>query len=198
MGTSAVTVDDMTDHPASAHVPPDTAPPANDEMAALQQALRGEIPLARAMDLSIVAYDRDSLTLAAPLAPNINDKGCAFGGSLASLMTLAGWGLLKLALDARGIAADIYVKDSTVRYLAPVWQNFSAVAHVTRDETFAEFFETLAAGGKGRICTRCHVPLPDGSRAATLQANFVAIARSGRAPRIAAQSLHGGPPCTVI
>ena len=50
-----------------------------------------EIPLARAMALTVAGYDGATLALAAPLAPNGNDKGCAFGGSLASLMTLAGW-----------------------------------------------------------------------------------------------------------
>ena len=42
------------------------------------------------MQLQIAAYDGDSLSLHAPLAANFNDKGCAFGGSLTSLMTLAG------------------------------------------------------------------------------------------------------------
>ncbi len=46
-----------------------------------------------------------SLTLAVPLAPNINDKGCAFGGSLTSLMTLASWGVVELAL-ARAVGAE--------------------------------------------------------------------------------------------
>jgi thioesterase domain-containing protein len=175
---SAVTVVAMTDRAASTNILPRVMPVTSVEVAALEHALRVDIPLARAMALSITAYDRDTLTLSAPLAPNINDKGCAFGGSLTSLMTLAGWSLLKLALDARGIAADIYVKDSTVRYLAPVWQDFSAVARLAPDETFADLFAALALRGKAGIGTRCHVPLPDGGRAATLQANFVAIVRA--------------------
>jgi len=32
---------------------------------------------------------------------NVNDKDCAFGGSLASLMTLACWSWLTLAFPAR-------------------------------------------------------------------------------------------------
>ena len=67
---------------------------------ALEHELLAEIPLARAMALRVAAYDGDSLALAAPLAPNVNDKGCAFGGSLASLMTLAGWGVIRLAVAA--------------------------------------------------------------------------------------------------
>lgn len=143
----------------------------------LQDHLLAAIPLARAMELSISAYDGESLTMAAPLAPNINDKGCAFGGSLASVMTLAGWSLVRLALDARGGEGEIYVKDSTIRYLAPVWQDFSATAHVADGDTFEDFFKAYDTRGKGRLHIYCSVPLPDGGEAAILDAQFVAIAK---------------------
>jgi len=135
------------------------------------------IPLARSMAISVGAYDGDSLTLHAPLGPNINDKGCAFGGSLASVMTLAGWGLVKLASDTRGIDCDIYVQDSLVRYLAPVWQDFDATAHLTHGDTLAGFFDALVTRGKSRVRVRSVVALPDGSPAATLEARFVALAK---------------------
>lgn len=143
--------------------------------ASLEHELLATIPLTRAMGVSVPAYDGDSLTLAAPLAPNVNDKGCAFGGSLVSVMTLAGWGLVKLALDRHGKACDIYVQDSDVRYLAPVWDDFSAVARLVDRESFAAMFDTLVARGRARTRVRCVVPLADGSAAATLEARFVAI-----------------------
>jgi len=127
------------------------------------------------MGVSASAYDGSSLTLSAPLAPNVNDKGCAFGGSLVSLMTLAGWALVKLALERQGKSCDIYVQDSDVRYLAPVWDDFTAVARLVDRESFASVFETLAARGRARARVRCLVPLADGSAAATLEARFVAI-----------------------
>jgi len=145
--------------------------------AALGDEILAAIPLARAMAMSVSAYYGDSLTLSAPLAPNINDKGCAFGGSLVSLMTLAGWGLVKLALDRQGRACDIYVQDSDVRYLAPVWNDFDAVARLVDRESFLAMAEALTSRGRARTRVRCVVPLPDGSAAATLEARFVAIER---------------------
>lgn len=157
---------------------PDCPEPTNRAHAlALERDLLADIPLARAMSLSVDAYDGDTLTMGAPLAPNINDKGCAFGGSLASLMTLAGWGLVKLAVDAKGLDCDIYVQDSAIRYLAPVWQGFSAVARLAHGDTFADFFSVLAARGKGRLRVCCAVSLSDGTEAATLDARFVALAK---------------------
>src|SRR5699024_9824089 len=70
---------------------------------ALETRMRNDIPLTRAIDLRVRHADADTLILAAPLAPNINDKGCAFGGSLVSLMTIAGWAHVVLALEARGL-----------------------------------------------------------------------------------------------
>ncbi len=129
------------------------------------------------MEFSIAAYDGESLRVAAPLAPNVNDKGCAFGGSLVSLMTVAGWGLVRLALDARELSCDIFVADSQVRYLAPVWQDFEIVARLADGETFESLFENIASRGKARLAVDCHVPLPDGSPAATLSGSFVAKLR---------------------
>ncbi|HUD41855.1 MAG TPA: YiiD C-terminal domain-containing protein [Dokdonella sp.] len=150
---------------------PASAAPLHD----LERKLRDEIPLARAMDLRVAGYDGRALTLAAPLPPNINDKGCAFGGSLASLMTLAGWGLARLQLEARGADAEVYIADSVIRYLAPVWGDFSAIARPAEGESFDAFFDILLARGRARIGIVCEVPLQDGTAAASLSARFVAI-----------------------
>ena len=143
----------------------------------LQHELLAEIPLARAMQLTVESFDGESLALAAPLAPNVNDKGCAFGGSLASLMTLAGWGLPRLALDAVGMEAEIYVQDSTIRYLAPVWHDFRVIARVAEGESLAAFVAALRDKGKARLRVDCRVSLPDGGDAATFEARFVALAK---------------------
>jgi thioesterase domain-containing protein len=143
----------------------------------LIQFIRDEIPLARAMDLQLRHHDADMLSLWAPLAPNVNDKGCAFGGSLVSLMTLSGWALVELALRRRGIECDVFVAESGVRYLAPLWQDFCSAARLTPDAHWDTFFGTLAARGRARIAVECIIPGTDGRPAATLEARFVAKRR---------------------
>lgn len=135
------------------------------------------IPLTRAMDLRVEGLEGESLVLAAPLAANVNDKGCAFGGSLASLMTLAAWGWIEHALELRGVAADIYVKDSRLRYLAPVWSDFRALAQPGAAADPARFFTTLERRGKARLQMYATVPLTEGGTAASLEAEFVAMLR---------------------
>ena len=149
----------------------DTTPAAT-----LERHILGHIPLARALDLHVGAYTGDRLEMHAPLAPNINDKGCAFGGSMAALLTLAGWGLIELGLRERDLACDIYVGDSQLRYVEPVWGELRGSARFV--ETGA--LETLVAGlhehGKGRTDVVCEIA-GEGRAAALLTARFVAKLR---------------------
>ena len=151
--------------------------PSNDAAHDLVRFIRDKIPLARAMELELLAHDDGLLVLGAPLAPNVNDKGCAFGGSLVSLMTLTGWGLVELALRKHGHDCDVFVGESTVRYLQPVWADFRAEARLTGDADWSTFFDTLHSRGKARIEVDCSVPGADGQPAATLAARFVAKRR---------------------
>jgi thioesterase domain-containing protein len=150
---------------------------ANAQAQQLIQFIRDEIPLAHAMDLQLAHCDDDMLSLGAPLAPNVNDKGCAFGGSLVSLMTLSGWALVELALRRRGLDCDVFVAESGVRYLAPLWADFRSDARLSPDADWATFFSTLDARNKARISVDCVVPGDDGTPACTLTARYVAKRR---------------------
>ncbi|MBS0431870.1 MAG: YiiD C-terminal domain-containing protein [Proteobacteria bacterium] len=142
----------------------------------LQAYILEHIPLARTMQLRVTHYDGMQLEMSAPLAPNINDKQCAFGGSLASLMTLASWGLIDLNLRERGIACDIYVGDSYVCYREPVYGELRASARHADPGDFPVFVETLSQRGKARIAVNCAVAGENGE-AATLESGFVAMPR---------------------
>ncbi len=156
----------------------DAQPPANLSAQRLLEFIRSKIPLARAMDLHLHDYDGERLSLRAPLAPNVNDKGCAFGGSLASLLTLAGWALVELTLRDRGENCDVYVGESTVRYLDPVWDDLRGEAQLASGASWSTFFNTLATRGKARIEVMCEVPGAGAKPAATLSARFVAKRRA--------------------
>jgi hypothetical protein len=67
--------------------------------------------------------------------------------------------------------------ESSVRYLAPLWQDFRSEARLAADADWATFFSTLAARGKARIGIDCVVPDEHGAPACTLGARFVAKRR---------------------
>lgn len=154
-------------------VNPSTTAPADQ----LIQFIRDSIPLAQAMDLQLRSVEDDMLSLRVPLTPNVNDKGCAFGGSLVSAMTLSGWALVELALRERGEDCDVFVAESTASYLAPVWQDFHSDARLAGGADWQTFFRTLDARKRARIQVSCVIPGEDGKPAATLKARFVAKRR---------------------
>ena len=142
---------------------------------ALERHIRETVPLARAMDVTVADYDGTRLVLAAPLAPNVNDKGCAFGGSMISLLTLAGWGLVTLKLNAAGLSADVFVQDSAISYLSPVWEEILAEAGAGPDESWDDFCATLRGRGRARISVEAEVAAAQGGLvAARFTARFVA------------------------
>lgn len=153
--------------------------------AALEAEILERIPLARAMRLALTRYTGSELEMTAPLALNINDKGCAFGGSMASLLTVAGWGLIVLNLRTRGLDCDVYVGDSRLRYHEPVWGELRGVARFSEAGALEAMLDGLRERGKGRADVTCEIA-GDGRPAATLQARFVAKLREQAA--VAAQS----------
>lgn len=135
------------------------------------------MPPVAGMGIRIAGYDGDALRLHAPLARHVNDKGCAFGGSLASLMTLAAWGLVTLRLEHAGLDADVFVADSQVRYLKPLFADLEAEARLAEGDGWAPFLATLRERGRARAVLATTVRLPDGGVAADARARYVAIAR---------------------
>lgn len=136
------------------------------------------MPPVAAMRPAINHWQDGHLRLHAPLTANVNDKGCAFGGSLCSLMTLASWGLVYLELAQQGIEADIFVADSRVRYLKPVFEDLQVDACFDDAGERAALLDALHKQGRASIRLQARTLLADGGVAATFVGRYVAIARS--------------------
>jgi thioesterase domain-containing protein len=156
---------------------PSSSDPARDAALARLDAHYQGMPPVAALHMAIDGYDGDALRLSAPLSAHVNDKGCAFGGSLGSLLTLAGWGLVQLRLEAAGVDADIFVADSRIRYRAPLYDDLVAVARLADPAAWTGFVAALGTRGRGRIQVAGVVPLAGGGEAATLDASFAAVLR---------------------
>ncbi len=147
----------------------------------LRDYTRNLPPLA-AIQARVEAYDGQRLRMTAPLAANVNDKGCAFGGSMTSLMTFAGWGLVNLQLQLAGVRADVFVADSTVRYLKPLHADLCAEAVLAPEQSWESFLATLAQRGRARIHLQARMIGAEGGilpneAMADLVGRYVAIAK---------------------
>ncbi len=129
----------------------------------------------QAMQLRLSGIGADALCLSAPLAANVNDKGCAFGGSLTSVMTLAAWALMSIRLEDAGHRAEVYVQDSSVRYLAPLYGDLHARAWLEDGQAWDEVLEAFAARGKARAAMVAEVRDAAGVLCCTFSGRFVAL-----------------------
>ena len=91
---------------------------------------------------------------------------------LASLMTLAGWGWLTLKAAEAGVAAEVYVADSQIRYLAPLYADLNARARLAEDEDWPATLRCLLERGRARAALRAEVVDADGVVISTLSARF--------------------------
>jgi thioesterase domain-containing protein len=90
-------------------------------------------------------------------------------------MTLAGWGWITLRLQLEGLDADVYVADSQVKYLSPLYGDLVAEAMPAADESWEQFIDTLQRYGKARIAMQARIPIAAGGEAAVLTGRFVAM-----------------------
>lgn len=137
------------------------------------------MPPLRAMGCRVARFGRERLVLAAPLAANVNDKGSAFGGSLAGLMTAACWGLFSAHLKQAGLIAEVYVQDSSVQYFVPVLEDIEAEARLAEGEDLDVAIRAMCTRRKARLKLVASVKLKDGREAARLEGRFVALGAVG-------------------
>ena len=145
-------------------------------VAALLQAKLDAMPPVRAMAVQVKSATSERVCLHAPLAANVNDKGCAFGGSIAGLMTLAGWGLLVVRAQALALPAlEVYVADSQIRYLAPLYQAIAAQAWLEDGSRWESAVQRLRQHGRASLNVKAQVLGPDGELVASMDARFALV-----------------------
>ena len=112
----------------------------------LERFLHEKIPLTAAMGVHVEECDDSRLVLTAPLEPNRNHLGTAFGGSLHAIATLAGYSLLWWIL--REPQAHIVIRESTIRYNKAVEGTLRAVCLAPTTGEMSRFRESLEKKGR--------------------------------------------------
>lgn len=119
----------------------------------LASRIHAQIPLTAAMQLSAQSHDGKTLVLAAPLTPNINDKGTAFAGSITALGNVTGWCLLTLwserVFGRNQCRVAIY--EAQFSFKKPLTGDFTATVSLPDDAESEALREAVANGKNGKI-----------------------------------------------
>jgi thioesterase domain-containing protein len=141
----------------------------------LQQYLHDHIPLSLAMQVSVVISSSESVTLRAPLAPNINHRETVFGGSASALAILAAWSLLHIRLRQQATPFRLVIQRNTMEYLRPVAGDFTAVSALSEPESWSRQLRMLERKGAARFSVTAELQA-SGSIAGRFTGEFVALA----------------------
>ncbi len=114
----------------------------------LQQAWYQSIPLSEKIGVRIVQYTGKKFITTMPESGNQNGVHALFAGSLFSLATLTGWGLIWLLLRERHLGGTIILADAHVRYSSLIEGRPTAVADLG---SLSGDLDRLARGRKARV-----------------------------------------------
>lgn len=140
----------------------------------LEKYVHEHIPLSKAMGVQVVAIGGGSVTLRAPLEPNINHRDTVFGGSASALAILAAWSLLHTRLVKEGMNTRLVIQRNTMEYTRPIPGEFAATATLPEQGEWDRFLRTLERRGRARLQVEAVVEGESGP-AAKLTGEFVAM-----------------------
>ncbi len=137
----------------------------------LESYLHENIPLTNVMRLKIIRADQDEIRISAPLEPNVNHQGNAFGGSIAAVAMATGWCAMRLAV---GPDAQIVIQKAEIDYLLPIQSLLEAHCQCPTEKEAQKLRDRVAKRGRAR--TTFDVRLEsEGKLCARLVGKYVAL-----------------------
>lgn len=126
----------------------------------LQDTWHDQIPITEHMGIKLYQYTERTIETRASLNKNINLHGTMFAGSIYSLATLTGWGMLFLQLKQKGLKGEIVLGDASIHYHKPVSMDPRGICNIESVSAKFDFLE------KGKKCpASLNVEIYDGDQA---------------------------------
>lgn len=119
----------------------------------LDRYIAEHIPIARQLGVSVADITNSSIQLKVPLAPNLNHRETAFGGSLSAVAILAGWGLLHHRCRTAKLTPSpaLVIQNSQIDFQQPVRGDFIASVAEFPEDQWQRFLRCLQRHGKARV-----------------------------------------------
>ena len=116
----------------------------------VRHKLRSQVPLIAHMGVDLLSWDGATVMVEAPLEPNLNTHGTAFGGSLYNVAAMTGWSAVHLTLMDAGHTPSVWVAKGEIDYKAPVRGTLCGIATVT-DESRHHLLHAYETKGRAKI-----------------------------------------------
>lgn len=146
----------------------------------LERLIVEKMPITEHLEFELAADDEGRLRASAPLQPNANHMGSAFGGSLSMLATVTGWAMVHQvvqdAMEDMRRSVEVMIQESDIEYTRPVYEKIAVVCEPPDEDTRERFQEMLDRWGRARIDLECRIHAA-GERAVSFVGRYVAMAK---------------------
>lgn len=134
----------------------------------LQRTWHEKIPISEHMGIKLYQYTESAIETRASLNKNLNLHGSMFAGSIYSLATLTGWGMIFLQLKQKGLAGEIVLGDASIHYHKPITMKPKAICNL---DTVQGKFDMLQRGKKCPVSLRVDI-LDDNDQVADFSGQY--------------------------
>lgn len=152
---------------------------SQEAMKQLEAMIVEEMPITKHLEFSLAADSDGKLRASAPLKPNANHMGTAFGGSLSMLATVTGWAmmhqLVQDTVEDMRRRVEVIIQEGDIEYLKPVRDNISVICERPDEDAIERFQSMLDRWGRARLDLKCKIDAA-GERAVTFIGRYVALA----------------------
>jgi thioesterase domain-containing protein len=146
----------------------------------LERLIVEEMPITEHLEFSLAADEDGRVHASAPLQPNANHMGSAFGGSLSMLATVTGWAMMHQvvedAVEDMRRRVEVMIQESDIEYLRPVYENISVICERPDEDALERFERMMERWGRARLELKCKIDAA-GERAVTFMGKYVAMAK---------------------
>ncbi|MFC4700876.1 YiiD C-terminal domain-containing protein [Glaciecola siphonariae] len=120
----------------------------------LQRTWHDEIPISEHMGIKLYQYTERTIETRASLNKNINLHGSMFAGSIYSLATLTGWGMIFLQMKQKKLKGEIVLGDASIHYHKPITMKPRALCNI---ESLNAKFDMLERGKKCPVSLQVNI-----------------------------------------
>jgi len=117
----------------------------------LQRYIEENIPIVRDMGFIIEEVGNEVIVVSGEYCRHINHTKSVFGGSISSVMTLAGWGRVRILIEGFDPEATVVIKSNSTDFILPVTKNYVVTTLKVDDKSIEKLKKSYKKFGRGRI-----------------------------------------------
>jgi len=109
----------------------------------LQRYIEENIPIVRDMGFIIEEVGNEVIVVSGEYCRHINHTKSVFGGSISSVMTLAGWGRVRILIEGFDPEATVVIKSNSTDFILPVTKNYVVTTLKVDDKSIEKLKKKL-------------------------------------------------------